>query len=473
MLNKSAAKNRNSFEFLCLEECIPEGHLVRSIERYIDFSFIYDLVEPLYSPNLGRPSVDPVLLIKIPILQFLFGIPSMRKAIEEIEVNLAYRWFLGLGFTQPVPHFTTFGKNYKRRFEGTDLFEQIFEKILMQVAEAGLIDSRVIFVDSTPVKAHANRNKKCKLKVRREVKQFEKNLRREINDRREEDQMKPFDDPDEDESGEGSELTKSPNDPEAGMFIKGEHRRDFAYSLQVGCDKYGWVLGYAVSPGNVHDSRSFHDLLPKLSPFEPDVMVMDAGYKSPVVAKVLLDKQIQALFPYTRPKGTKKAGYRKRDFYYDEISDHYICPQGEELLYKRVGRQGYQYYESSPKVCRQCAELGLCTTASNSKKVLARHLYQEYLDQCDTYRLTEEGKTLYRLRKQTIERVFAEGKENHGLRFTRQVGKNAMGFKVALSLLCINMKKYAKLMDRRHGTGPFSCLLSSLYEHFFLKRAVA
>ena len=83
-----------------------------------------------YCPDNGRPSMDPVMLIKIPFIQYLYGIKSMRQTMKEIEVNVAYRWFLGLDMLDPVPHFSTFGKNYTRRFKDTDLFEQIFSKIL-------------------------------------------------------------------------------------------------------------------------------------------------------------------------------------------------------------------------------------------------------------------------------------------------------------------------------------------------------
>ena len=104
-----------------LDGLVPKNHLVRKIENAKDFSFIYDKVKDLYSP-LGAPSIDPVVLIKIVLIQYLFGIPSMRQTIREIEVNVAYRWFLGYSLTEKIPHFSTFNKNYERRFKNTDLF---------------------------------------------------------------------------------------------------------------------------------------------------------------------------------------------------------------------------------------------------------------------------------------------------------------------------------------------------------------
>ena len=129
------------------------------IENAIDWSFIYEVVEEAYCEDNGRPSLDPVTLIKLPVLQYMFGIGSIRRTIKEADVNNAYRWFLGLGIHDPVPHFSTFGKNYTRRFKGTDLFKQIFQRILSECFRAGMVDLSVVFVDSTHVKARANGKK--------------------------------------------------------------------------------------------------------------------------------------------------------------------------------------------------------------------------------------------------------------------------------------------------------------------------
>ena len=146
-----------------IDQLVPEEHLLRKIDKYIDFTFIYDLVEDRYSTETGRPSIDPVTLIKIPIIQYMYGIKSMRQTIKEIEVNMAYRWFLGLDFYDKVPHFSTFGKNYKRRFEGTDLFEQIFQQILLQCMKCNVINTDTVFVDATHVSLMGrNRLKKKK-----------------------------------------------------------------------------------------------------------------------------------------------------------------------------------------------------------------------------------------------------------------------------------------------------------------------
>ncbi|EAD9710104.1 transposase, partial [Listeria monocytogenes] len=113
MLSKHQQQARNQLVAISLDDLVPEDHLVRKVDKVIDFDFIYPLVEHTYS-HTGRPSVDPVVLIKLVLIQYLFGIRSMRQTIKEVETNMAYRWFLGYDFNQKIPHFSTFGKNYVR-----------------------------------------------------------------------------------------------------------------------------------------------------------------------------------------------------------------------------------------------------------------------------------------------------------------------------------------------------------------------
>ena len=137
-MTRNNNNERDQLEFIAIDQLVPEEHLVRKIEAAIDFSFIYPFVQNLYS-TLGRPSIDPVVLIKMTFIQYVFGIRSMRQTIKEIETNVAYRWFLGFGFYTEVPHFSTFGKNYERRFKETDLFEQIFYRILKEISDQDLL----------------------------------------------------------------------------------------------------------------------------------------------------------------------------------------------------------------------------------------------------------------------------------------------------------------------------------------------
>ena len=181
MLKTNNSDKRTQVEITSIDQLVPENHLVRKLDACIDFSFIYDLVKDKYSADFGRPSIDPVVLFKIVFIQYIFGIKSMRQTITEIETNVAYRWFLGYGLNDKIPHFTTFGKNYVRRFKDTDIFEKIFIHILEQAVKAGLVKADAVFIDSTHVKANANKRKYNKVKFEKEARSYQKILDKEIN----------------------------------------------------------------------------------------------------------------------------------------------------------------------------------------------------------------------------------------------------------------------------------------------------
>lgn len=180
MMTQNADKKREQMQIFCMDDLVPQDHLLRIIDKAIDWTFIYALVEDRYSHETGRPSMDPVTLIKIPFIQYLYGIRSMRQTMKEIEVNVAYLWFLGLEMTDKVPHFSTFGKNYTRRFKDTDLFERIFSHILMECYRFKLVDPREVFVDATHVKACANNKKAQKRMATEEALFYEELLKKEL-----------------------------------------------------------------------------------------------------------------------------------------------------------------------------------------------------------------------------------------------------------------------------------------------------
>lgn len=124
-------------QFIDMEMLVLKEHLVRKIENTIDSEFIREKVKHLYSEDVGKPSIDPVVLFKMVIIKYVFGIKSMRQTVKEIEVNIAYRWFLGLDFTESVPHYSTFSKNYERRYKDSTIFEEIFKEIINQVNNVG------------------------------------------------------------------------------------------------------------------------------------------------------------------------------------------------------------------------------------------------------------------------------------------------------------------------------------------------
>lgn len=280
---------------------------MRKLEAAIDFSFIYPLVEELYS-KLGRPRIDPVVLFKMTFIQYVFGVRSMRQTIKEIKTNVAYRWFLEFGFYTEVPHFSTFGKNYERRFKDTDVFEQIFYGILKEIADLGLLSADHVFIDSTHVKASVNKRKFEKKVVRKETRAYEAKLQEELNQDRIDHGKKPFP-PDKFEKEETKEIKQSTTDPESGYYVKDERTKQFAYSFHAATDQKGFVLSTIVTPGNVHDSHILQPLVERIMEKikKPLAVAADATYKTPAIANCLFEQDILPAFPYTRPK--TKEGY--------------------------------------------------------------------------------------------------------------------------------------------------------------------
>ena len=456
MMTQDADKKREQIQMLCMDDMVPQDHLLRIIDKAIDWRFIYDLVEDKYSHETGRPSLDPVMLIKIPFIQYLYGIKSMRQTVKDIEVNVAYRWFLGLGMYDDVPHFSTFGKNYTRRFKDTDLFEQIFGKILEECYKFRFVDPTEVFVDATHVKARANNKKMQKRIAKQEALFFEDMLKKEINEdriahgKKELKEKKRDDDDTPKGSGGGTDektIKTSTTDPDSGWFHKGEHKQVFAYAVQTACDKFGWILGYNVNPGNLHDSRTFKPLYEKIKHIGIQTLVADSGYHTPAIAKLLIDDGIKPLFPYKRPM-TKDGFFKKYEYAYDEYYDCYVCPNGQTLEYSTTNRDGYREYKSCPQVCENCPYLSQCTNSKEHVKLITRHIWEPYLETCQDIRYTEGMSDLYKQRKQTIERLFGCAKENHGFRYTQQYGKARMEMKVGLTFACMNLKKLANMKEK-------------------------
>jgi len=456
--------------YTTIEELVPEDHVVRDYDDILDWHFIYEKVEPLYSTN-GRPSIDPVVLFKMLFINIVFGINSMRKTCRELQCNMAYRWFIGYDIDDEIPNYSTWSQNYIRRFGDSDIFDEIFDYVLQVAVDRQLIDTTCAYGDSTHQKASANKNKYNRKIVEIKRKQYEDELLEEINEQRREDGKKEyaclcgeeivFDE----ETGEEKivsgtkEIKESSTDPESGDYHKGEHERQYAYSQSVFCDSNNLVLAYSTDPGNLHDSVTFFPLYEKLKEKFPErfpYICLDAGYRTPAVCRTIIEDEKTPALPYKRPM-TKKGYFKKHEYLYDPEKNTYTCPNGHELKYKSINNQGYQIYRSDPKVCRKCPFRDKCTQSKNSVKIITRHIWTDYVDQAEAFRHTPDHKIIYPMRKMTIERVFAENKENHTLRYTRLRGLKKNTHQGALIFAFHNVVKIRGLLRRRSTN---NCLIA-------------
>ena len=467
--------------FSTLNDLVPQEHLVRKLDYCIDFRFIEELVEDLYSIG-GRPSIPPVVLFKLIFINIIFGINSMRRTCEECKVNIAYRWFLGLSMYDDIPNYSTWSQNYIRRYKDSEVFEQIFDKILNQAMEYGFIDMETVFGDGTHQKANANKNKHKDVEVEIIKKVYKEEMLKEINEERIEHGKKPFKELEkteimfDEETGEIIEnvetkhIKKSLTDPESGCFHKGEKEKCFAYTHQTFCDKNGFVITNITTPGNVHDSVAFFQAYKVLNEkFKEKInnVCLDAGYVTPAICRAIILSNHTPLMPYERPM-TGKGFFKKYEYAYDEYYNCYICPNNEVLSYYTTDKKGYKQYKSNPEKCKNCPLRDRCTKSKNCQKVITRHIWEEYKEQANENRYTPLWKETYPLRKETIERTFGDCKEQHGLRFTRVRGLLKNEQNATLIFACHNLKKMANWRWKSHSKKHVFLHLFKKMVHLFL-----
>ena len=339
--------------------------------------------------------------------------------------------------------------------------------MLEEVARAGYLSPEVVFVDGTHIKANANLKKHVKKQIPVAAKRYQEQLDAEIEADRSAHGKKPLKkDDDDDKPPKEKTVIESTTDPESGVFHKGEHKKCFAYEAHTVCDQRGYVLETEVTAGNVHDSVAFDAVFQRLTEHYPEVEVItaDAGYKTPWICKQIFDSGRIPSLPYKRPM-TKKGNLPWYEYVYDEYYDCVLCPQDKVLSYATTNREGYREYKSKSCVCKSCPVRERCTQSRQCTKTVTRHVWHDYIERAEDIRHSPLGKATYALRSQTIERVFADAKEKHAMRYTPYRGLTAVTVWVKLKFAAMNLKKLAI-----HKWQPFFCSLffSCLKPHCFI-----
>lgn len=477
----SSHEDRQQLEMVCIDDLVPKDHLLRKVAAILDTEFIRKETAPLYSDR-GRPAVDPVVLFKMLLISYLFGLRSERRVAQEIQVNVAYRWFLGLKITDPVPHHSTISQNRRRRFLAADVEWRLFVHVVKQAVESGFIDGKTLFTDSTHIKANANKHSTVSRKakdvpqevVERSIEQhlaameeeralvddnIEADLAKDINSDREAAGKKPFDlTPAEAEETESEEkpaptgLTVSLTDPEAAFMVREGKPDGFHYLEHRTVEgRHGFIVHLRVTSAKLTDPVVFLSCLKaviELYRFGVRAVGLDAGYYSNAICHSLIE---QGIFPAIGVRGSRpaKGMLAKWRFKYVWYWDAYLCPGNHVLRYTTTNRDGYREYKSNPAVCQTCPLLECCTKAKNKQKVIQRHVWQDDKDLVYLHNKTEWGQALLQRRRETVERSFADGKELHGLRYARFRGRKKVERQSLLSATAQNLKKLAILMSRR------------------------
>ena len=467
MLRETKEKQMK-MEMVILENLVPENHLLRKIEKVIDFSFINEICKPYYCEDNGRPAIEPEILFRMLFIGYLYGIRSEKRLVEEVKVNVAYRWFLGYDLTDKIPDASVIWQNRLRRFNGTDIPQQIFDNIVRQAMKYGLVGGKVLYSDSTHLKANANKNKFTEREVQKETQDYIKDLNKAINEDRalhgkkplkfngdeqkeleEEEKENYFDD----ESGTGGsaagetkKIKESTTDPESGFMHRDGKPKGFFYLDHRTVDsKANIITDVFVTPGNVNDVKPYLSRLKaqiEKFKFEVEKVGLDAGYNVSYICKYLHDMGIQAAMGKRR--GVQQKGkYGKYKFVYLNEWDVYICPERNYLEYVTTDRNGYREYKCKNDHCAFCPRREECLSEKQKTKSLRRHVWEDYRDEAYVFTHTEEGKEIYARRKETVERSFADSKELFGLRYCRMRGLSKVAEQCLLTAAAQNMKKIA------------------------------
>jgi hypothetical protein len=281
-----------------------------------------------------------------------------------------------------------------------------------------MVGGKVLYTDSTHLKASANKNKFERQEVEKSTCGYIDDLDKDVSRDREKHGKKPL------KEKEVTPQTKSKRisttDPQSGYMLRPNKPEGFYYlDHRTVDDTFNIITDVHITPGNVHDSVPYLNRLDRQRErfkFSVESVGLDAGYFTAAICKGLEDRGLYGVMPYHRPGG-KKGMLKKTKFTYDEHSDCYLCPEGKVLSYKTTTRKGYRQYHSNPTDCSMCPLLKSCTSSRAQIKVISRHIWQDYKEEVQKHRLEEKGKRIYKRRKETVERSFADAKQLHGHRY--------------------------------------------------------
>lgn len=438
-----------------LEEYIPSNHVLRAIKAKVDFSFVYDLAQDLYSDK-GRPAVDPVVLVKMLLIGYLFGIPTERRLEQEVRLNLAYRWFLGLEIDEAVPDHSTLSQNRRRRFRESTFFQDVFDHVVKRCVEAGLVTGEVLVTDSTHIKACAGDGRFEVVRVDKTPTEYMAVLENEVQ--RVDEQLRAASEATTGKKKRGprpksgppkveqEEVRRSTTDSESGYMSRPGKPSGFHYLNHMTVDpQVGIITDVYVTPGNVNDHLPCPSrIASQKQKFGLNIRWLgaDKGYDYLNVHYGLHQLEITPLIPsIQREQGQGSFG----PFTYESDQDRFICPAGKVLTFVGVDRtdKAKTYYAKRAD-CRTCEHRGTCLPKHKPQKFLRRAIHQHLAEAHHRMDGSPLYRTVQRLRRIWCEGTFALLKAKHNLRTTYKRGIVNVTEQCLLSALAVNLTRYVR-----------------------------
>jgi transposase len=436
------------YEF-SLDGHVPADHMLRSIDRFVDLDGVRAHVAPFYSP-IGRPSIDPELLIRMLIVGYCFGIRSERRLCEEVHLNLAYRWFCRLGLDGDVPDHSTFSKTRHGRFRDCDLLRQLFETVVDRCMTEGLVGGEGFAADASLIQADANRQRGVPGAV---------GLAPEAASRAIEEYLAVLDDA---AFGGATPVVPkfiSPTDPAARWTAADKGPAYFAYSTNYLIDLDHAVIvdveaTTAIRQAEVGAVRTMIERVAERHDLQPARLAADTAYGSAEMLDWLVNtQQIAPHIPVIDKSGRDDGTFARSDFTYDPAADIYRCPTGKTLKRNRrafrkprpnAPPDDTHRYRAAKADCDACALKTNCSPNTPARKV-TRSIYESARDLAREIAKTDAYVTSRRERKK-VEMLFAHLKRILKLDRLRLRGPQGARDEFHLAATAQNLRKLAKLV---------------------------
>jgi transposase len=440
------------FYHVSLDKMVPEDHLVRRMQEVLDLSWVRSQTTAYYSYT-GRPSIDPVVIAKMLLLGFLYNIRSERQLMREVQVNLAYRWYLGYDLDEDIPDHSILSKA-RRRF-GLDFFERLFEYTLGCCQQVGLVQGENVLMDSTVVQANASLDSVTTLRYK-PVEYWEQLER----------QAEPEGDfgppPADCVTSLGQKRPReertcdqkySTTDPDASLYHRCGQEARLAYKTHFLADEHkGVVTAVATSSAAVDDTTMVPELIEqhRRRCGTPRRAVADHLYGSQDCLGYLQDKGIETVIR-ERKGGNAHGGFDKSEFEYDPERDIYMCPAGHILRRRRTQeKDGKAFYSCDQAVCRDCKFRGECVSSGNPDAVRQVTRFDTpYVERALAACAGSQGRRLLRKRQTCMEGLFGQAKSQHGLDHARLRGLVKMQVQGLLTAMVLNVKKLMQAVSGR------------------------
>ncbi|SDG32708.1 transposase [Thalassobaculum litoreum] len=450
MMGERTVMHEELFYGFNLERHVPGDHLLRAIDRFVDLSEVRRHLAPYYSP-IGRPSIDPELLIRMLIVGYCFGIRSERRLCEEVHLNLAYRWFCRLGLEGDVPDHSTFSKTRHGRFRESDLLRELFETVLRRCMAEGLVGGEGFAVDASLIVADAHRQRGVARtedlpQAGRAVEEYLAVL---------------------DDAAFGGATPVppkylSPADPAARWTASWGGPAVFAYCTNYLIDVENAVIvdveaTTAVRQAEVGAARTMIDRTQERFGLWPERLIGDTGYGSAEMLNWLVHARgIEPHIPVFDKSKRTDGTFSREDFSYDHDSDTYRCLGGKLLQNSRrafteprsgVTKDDTRIYRASKSDCDACSLKQNCCPGQPARKI-PRSIHEGARDMARDIAKTETYATSRRQRKK-VEMLFAHLKRILKLGRLRLRGPCGARDEFLLAATAQNLRKLAKICAPR------------------------